>query len=221
MIAGPILAIKVTPKAYDAIHDLRMSPTDDTEPTKLEIAKEVLPLYAPAILVVVSGVVCIIGLNNVHMRRTAALASLYSVAETSLKEYQAKVVEQIGINKEEKVRAAIAQDHADSNPPQKDEILIANRGNTLCCEGLNGRYFRSDMETIRSTINDLNRDIISDTFARVDDWYYALGLPGTKLGNMMGWDDGCGPVEVAFSSILVDGEPCLMVDFRTLPRMLW
>jgi len=44
-------------------------------------------------------IMCVVGSNSINARRVAALASLYSITETALDEYKAKVVETIGETK--------------------------------------------------------------------------------------------------------------------------
>jgi len=51
-----------------------------------------------------------------------------------LKEYQEKVIETIGQNKENKIREAIIDDRLSKNPVSKNEILITGAGDVLFYE---------------------------------------------------------------------------------------
>ena len=77
---------------------------------KKEIVKLTWECYIPTAAVGLSTIACIIGAHNIHLRRNAALASLYSLTESAFKEYQSKVVETIGKNKELKVRDDVVSD---------------------------------------------------------------------------------------------------------------
>lgn len=177
------------------------------------------PYISPCLMGAVS-VACIIGAQSVSTKRHAALAAVYSMTENTLKEYQKKVVETIGENKEQKIRDEVATDILEKHPVSKDEIIYTERGKMLCFDSMSGRYFMHDIEKIRRVVNDLNHDLMGVMWVPLNDFYYALGLPGIKLGDELGWtvDE---LIDVHFSSKLNDdGEPCLVVDYDLTPRFL-
>ncbi len=65
----------------------------DSEPK--DIIKTAWPCYIPAAVGAIS-VFCLIGASSTNLRRNAALATAYTLSESTLKEYQEKVVETIG-----------------------------------------------------------------------------------------------------------------------------
>ena len=76
----------------------------------------------------------------------------------------------------------------------------------------------SSMETLRKVQNDMNKIILDDMYASLNDFYYRIGLDPMNLGEELGWTiDGL--IELKFSSRLSeDGQPCLVVNYETLPR---
>lgn len=164
-------------------------------------------------------IACIIGANSINLKRNAALVSLYSLSEAALKEYQAKVIETLGKQKERKIKDDIAKDRIVKNPVSDNEIVITNLGDTLCYDSLSGRYFKSDIEKIRQVLNKLSRDLMSEMFIDLNQVYSELNLKGTKMGDMVGWHIDDGLIEPDFSSQLTEnGTPCLVLDFVTEPR---
>ena len=130
----------------------------DVEPlTKLEVIKIAWRPYVPAAAICLATIGCIIGANHISLRRNAALASLYGITEAAFKEYRTKVVETIGQNKELKVRDEISADRVKKNPVGTNEIIFTGKGEVLCYDSLSGRYFKSDIEQIRRTVNELNK----------------------------------------------------------------
>src|SRR5690606_8861442 len=109
-------------------------------------------------------------LNHVGTRRAAALAAAYSISDKAFTEYKEKVKEIVGENKERKVTTAIAEDHVRENPPGKGTVIISS-GDVLCHESFTGRYWMCDAETIRKAENELNRQIINDSYASLGDFY--------------------------------------------------
>lgn len=211
VVTTVIFAIKATPKACTIIEEEGLE-----EP--LDIVKGTWKLY---ILAVASGVItiaCIIGANRISLKRSAALASLYSLSEITLKEYQEKVVEKIGEKKEQEVRDEIAHDRIVKNPRGENPVILTGKGDVLCYDSISGRYFKSDIERIRKSINDLNQRMNEDYFVAVNDLYYELGIPGIRLGESIGWRLP-NLIDPNFSSQLCDdGTPCLVMDFLLQPQ---
>jgi hypothetical protein len=191
----------------------------DKKLSKTEIIKLTWKLYMPAIAMGAATIACIIGANKVNLRRSAALASAYSLAETTLKAYQEKVVETIGEKKEQAIRDGIAQDQLNANGITGQTIIFGNGGDILCYESLSGRYFKSDYETLRKAMNDFNRDLRAENWKSVDEWYDLINLPHTRTGRDLGWGVDWG-LNLEFSTNLSeDRRPCLVVNYRDQPRV--
>ena len=89
------------------------------------------------------------------MYKRQALTTAYAISESALKNYQEKVVETIGKNKEQSVRDAMAKDAISKKQIQNSEVIITKKGDTLCFDVLSGRYFKSDIERIKRAENDI------------------------------------------------------------------
>ena len=186
---------------------------------RLDLVRLTWRCYAPSILMGGLTIGCIIGANSINLRRNAALASVYSLSEAALKEYQAKVIETFGEAKERKVRDEIAKDQIANKPVGRSEIILTGKGDTLCYDAHSDRYFKSDIEKIRRTLNELNRDLLSENFLSLNDVYFALGLGPIKFGEEMGWDVNNGLIDFSFSSALTeDGTPCLVINYYLEPK---
>lgn len=234
LIATTVLAVKATPKALELIDEAQYDKTSLIEKlyekdgvynreevilTKTEVIKASWKCYLPAAAMGLVTISCIIGANRINLRRNAALASVYAISEAALKEYQAKVVETLGKQKERKIKDDIAKDRITKNPVSNNEVVITNLGETLCYDSLSGRYFKSDIEKIRQVLNKLSRDLMSEMFIDLNHVYSELNLKGTKMGDMIGWHIDDGLIEPDFSSQLTEnGTPCLVLDFITEPR---
>jgi hypothetical protein len=217
LISTVVLSIRGTILAVEVIDDEEFyAKRKLTDKEKIEA---VWKLYIPTLASSVITVAAIIGSNHISSRRSAALVSLYSVADQALKEYQEKVVEIFGEKKETKVRDEIAQDKLDRNPVH--DIIITNKGEYLFFDALSGRYFRTDMETVRRVQNDFNELLFNDMFVPLNDLYDMLGLEGTDMGRDIGWDVQKGKLDIKFSAkIATDGEPCIVLGYSIEPRFL-
>lgn len=230
LITTTVLAVRATPKALELIDERRMELADEDESfvygdydncklEALDIIRTTWKCYIPALTMGGITIACIIGANSVNLRRNAALASVYSLSEAALKEYQAKVIDTIGETKHTKIKDEIAKDRIEKNPVSSREVVVTGRGDMLCYDALSGRYFKSDIEHIKKVFNDLGRDMLSDMYISLNDVYYALDLQSTKLGDLVGWHVDHGLPVPSFSSQLAeDNTPCLVLDFSIEPR---
>lgn len=220
-----VLAIRATPKAEKLISrhewNLKDSSADEMneyEKTPVDVVKVAWKPYIPAAVTGLATVACIIGANQIGMRRNAALFAAYGIADTAFREYKSEVLEQLGINKERKVVDAVAAKKIDANPVNDAQVIITGGGDQLCYDSLTGRYFKSDVESIRRAENEINRRINQDMFASHNEFYELLGLDPVAVGDELGWNiDNF--VELIFTSHLAsDGRPCISLGYARLPR---
>lgn len=222
MITAGVMAVKATPKALDLLSEIHEK-EEELELDKKEVSKEILtkvaPVYIPSVLITALSATCLISATSVNNRRTAALATAYSLSETALKEYQEKVIETFGEKKEHAVRDAIAKDKIERNPVSNNEVIITKRGDTLCYDTISGRYFRSDMDKIKKIENELNRRLLSEMYISLNEFYYELGLQCTRNGHDLGWNVDDGLINIRFSAqIAEDDTPCIVIDYNYAPR---
>lgn len=228
LVSTSVLAVKATPKAMEMLANERFDRNQryiieggDPNLSAYDAIRICYKCYIPAIAVGAVSICCIVGANSISSRRTAALAGVYAITETAFQEYQTKVAETIGERRELKVRDEIAADRIKANPTGTNEIIITGKGDLLCYDSLTGRYFKSSVEHIRRTVNDLNHQLLTDMFITLDELHTELGLSGTVLGGELGWHIDRGLIDITFSSQLNESsEPCLVLDYRVVPRFL-
>jgi hypothetical protein len=180
-------------------------------------AELVWKLYIPAATSAAVTIAAIIYANRIGTRRAAAVAALYSVSEKAFDEYRKKIVERVGVKKEQSYRDEVAQDRVTRDPVTSREVIITGNGEVLCYESFTGRYFNSDMETIRRAMNDINYRVMNDSYAALSDFYFLIGLPQTAYSDEVGWNADK-LLEIQFSTTLSDdGRPCISVEFVVAP----
>lgn len=181
---------------------------------KVEI---VWPLYIPAASVGVATIASIILLNRAGSRKTATATALYTMTDKAMREYQAKVVEKIGEEKETAIRDEVAQDNVTANPPVDREVIITGNGTVLFYDSITGRYFNSDVETVRKAQNDINHRVLNEMYASLSEFYELIGLATTPYSEDVGWNTD-ELMELEFSTTLTeDNRPCISMDYNTNP----
>lgn len=231
-IGTVVMAVKATPKAL-TIMDEKIACTEADDGTlgmlvpieevpRHLTAKEKVQLtwklYLPAAISGTLSIACLICSHKIDTRKNMALATAYALTESALKEYQDKVVEVVGEKQERSIRDAIAKDHVDQNPVVSREVIITKSGDTLCFDSISGRYFKSDIEKIRKSVNDLNSRLNHEMYISLNELYEELGLKSVAIGYELGWNVAAGLIDLYFSSTLAeDGTPCLVLDFTNNP----
>ena len=222
MITTTVLAVKATPKALDLIARAEDKKFDNGHGDKLTVSEKMKVAWKPYIPAAITGIAsisCIIGASSVHAKRNAAIAAAYNLSQTALTEYKEKVVETIGEKKEQAIKDKIAKDKIKKDPVSKSEVIVTGKGNTLCYDAFNSRYFYSDIDQIKRAINELNRIMLNQMYVSLNDFYDELNLKHSGNGDELGWKLDDGFIEVDFSSQLSDdGRPCLVIEYMVAPR---
>ena len=219
MIGTVVLAVKATPKAIMLMEDAEQ---DKGEPlTAPEKVKACYKCYIPAVVSGATSIACVIGANSVNARRNAAIATAYKLSETAFTEYKQQVVETIGEKKAKVVKEKVAKKKLEKNPVTSNQIIITEKGNTLCYDSISGRYFKSDIETIKKAVNELNSRMVGgEMYISLTEYYTEIGLQPTLVSDELGWNlNHEGVIELDFSSMIAeDGTPCIVVDYMVAPR---
>jgi Family of unknown function (DUF6353) len=185
-------------------------PAEFPKDRRKRIFKLTWKYYIPPAISATLTTACIVTNTKVGHNRAAAAQAAFALTERAYTEYREKVVEEFGKDKDEKIRAEVARDHVRANPP----MIMSGPGNVLCCEMFTGRYFTSDMESLRKAVNDLNARIIQQDSCSMDDFYYLVGLQRTQYSADVGWTADK-MLELLFSTILTDdGRPCLAFEYN-------
>lgn len=186
--------------------------------TKTDAFKLVWPQYLPAAGTVITTVGCIVFANKISASRLTALAGAYAISEKRFTEYKDKVTEKLGVAKEKTARDELAQERVTKNPPGGNNTIIMGGGDVLFQDSMSGRYFMSDMESVRKAINDLNQEMIHSMYVTLTDFYSAVGIEPTKFSDDVGWAVDNGPLEGNFPTTLANGNrPCIVIDFNHDP----
>ena len=218
MVTTTILAVKATPKAIKLIEAEKQAKHVDAL-SPVDTVKTVWKCYVPAVMTGVSSIACLIGSNAINAKRNAALTTVYTLSEMARNEYKEKVIETIGEKKERTIKEKVDAERIKKDPVSKKEVIITEKGTTLCYDHVFGRYFKSDIDIINRAMNKINREIVINMYASLNDFYAELGLSPVEMGYDLGWNIDDGTIEIEPSSQLADdGTPCLVIDYSVSPK---
>lgn len=221
MVTTTILAVRATPEALRRIEEKKKA-EHHRKLTPIQTVQAAGPCYIPSAITGTISVGCLIGASAVNGRRNAALATAYSLAESSLRDYRGKVIESIGERKETGILEAVDRERVEKNPPAaRDIAYVEGTGQTLCYDAMFGRYFYSDVETLNRAVNKLNRQMstMSEPYISLNEFYMEVNLPTVEIGDSLGWNVEKGMIELRFSSQLAGGRtPCLVMSYAVAPE---
>ena len=145
--------------------------------------------YIPTAISALSTAGCIAGSHYCSHRQKEALSSAYTLSQMTLQEYQKKVVEKIGENKERELREEVYKEVANRQTPpalylnNEVDVIETGHGNTLIYDMVAEKYIKSDINYIKSVRNDLNYELMSELYFDWNEIRYRLGMPMTKYGS--------------------------------------
>lgn len=211
-VAGVVSTAYLSGKASFRIkHEFDESEFYDV--SRKDLVKKFWKFYIPTAASGAVTIACIVGSNRIGNRRAMAAQAAFILTERAYSEYRDTVVEELGEKTDQKIRDKLAEKKVKDNPPAKEVTVIAG-GNVLCCELYTGRYFLSDMETLRKAQNDLNSMLIKQDFATMEEWYHMIGIQPTEFSSDVGWNADK-MMELEFSTVLSeDGRPCLAFSYN-------
>jgi len=238
VFATVIFAVRETPKAEQKMQNLEEKYQEKYENgevetpkvPKVEIVKNVAPVYLPAVLMGAGTITSIIFANTVSMRRQAALASAYSLSEKAFEEYREKTKEVVGDKKADEIQKKVYKDELAEQDPRLLNVTHTGKGEQLFKEMVTGRYFRSSVVAIGQAENAINKQFTTgmDTYITLNDIFDVLGLENVDIGDLLGYDstdldrggeNGLIHLEILDKEgfIMKNGESCFLLRFMPRP----
>lgn len=218
-VTTAIFVSKASFKAAEILREddrLNQMTFDSPKERAIEQVKLTWTLYIPAVGVGTATIACIVFANQIGTRRAAAMAAAYSMSEKAFSEYREKIVEKVGATKEQEARDEIAQERVERQP-LGSQVIVMNEREVLCFDQYTGRYFNSDMETLKQAQNKINYRMLRENYASLNDFYDCIGLEWVPTGDDIGWNSDQ-MLELSFTTVLSDDQrPCIAIDFHTVP----
>lgn len=175
--------------------------------------------YAAPALTGASTIASVVGVHTIHTKRHAALAGLYAITSTKLDDYTEKAEEMLGAKKTQALNDAVAQKAVSRHSPdfENAEVVMVDGGSELCYDDWTGRWFMGSVAKIESAVNNINRKLLSEGDASLNDFYDHLGLPPVAMGHTFGWSGEEINVRLG-STITKDGQAAISFWFHTNPK---
>lgn len=178
VIITAVAAVKATPKASMVLKKAEQEKGEKL--TKIETVRIAGPSYIPSIMIGTATIACIFGANALNKRQQAAVLSLYTLLDSSYKEYKNKVNDIFGEDANKQVIQAIAEDHYNEVPKSTDGKCIFMDFNSL-------QIFESTLDDIKDAEIVINTLLIERGYIYLNEYYEILGIPSTCYDEEAGW----------------------------------
>ena len=217
VVATTVTAVRATPKAMRLIEQGKEE--KGAELTKFETVKMAGPAYIPTVVLGVSTIACIFGANILNHRNQASLMSAYALVDRSYKDYRAKVEELYGEEGTAQVKAAIAKDTYEEGAYELED------GKRLYYDFYSERYFESTPAEVKRAEYELNRTLMMEDIAYLNEWYHHLDLEPLEHGLDWGWNT-CANMDAYWQTwidfhhekvVMDDGLECIIISFLQDP----
>ena len=179
VVVTAVMAAKSTPKALQLLEKAKEAKGEEL--TKFEVVKTAAPAYALTVVMGVSTIACVFGVNVLNKHQQAALMSAYAMLDTSYKDYRKKVGELYGEDADGKVKEEIAKDKYEETEVPKTE------GKTLFYDDFSERFFESTITKVKEAEYEINHILAVDGGALLNEFYDMLDIPTVDYGDELGW----------------------------------
>lgn len=235
------------------IHDLMANETmaEANEYTKKDGVKDltvvyiqtglkVAALYAPAVILGVASLTCILTSHNILQKRNFALATAYAAIDKGFKEYRNRVVERFGKDVDHQLKFNIKEQNVtkESVDPETGEITTTDEvAKVVDCAGCSpyARFFDEtsvywekaayyNLQFVTQHENYANDILRAKGHLFLNDVYKALGLQPSKAGQVVGWvyipgkdnrvSFGIQEIYKAMADGIIDPKRTILLDFN-------
>lgn len=217
VVATTVLGVKATPKALELLDEQYRG----DEPSAMNKIKTCWKLYLPAAGVGLGTIALIFGSTVMSHKMQASLASAYGLMNSYYREYQKKVKEVVGPEKEKEIRKAIAQDkYTDAAFIDIDLLGVPSEEKALFYDPWGQRYFTALTEDVRNAEYHINRNFALRGAVGVNEFYTMIGIEPLEELVDVGWsvDDEFAWIDFEHTFCkLDDGMECYILGARFDP----
>lgn len=176
--------------------------------------------YIPAAISGTLTVGAIVMSQIISFRQLAAMAGLYAMTNKELETVYEKVTGECGKNKAKKVKEEVVKEGIRNSHSNINEVAMSSDDMlTLFYDPMSDRYFRKSIEEVRKGTMEVAKDIASGVGVSLNDFYDAIGVSRTELGDLVGWRS-CDVFDIDFvGEVAPNSEPCLSLCFDKKPNI--
>lgn len=212
-----VLAADASTKAHKILEEKKEEQDVDNLDFK-ETLKVAAPCYIPTVVVWGISCACVVGGYKTEANNAITAMAAYKLLETSFNDYKTATKDVVGDKKEQKIQQRVTENHMNTYPVSRMPVYSTGKGDSLFFDVYGGRYFRSDIESIKRAVTHLNETLFNYGSATLNEFYNEVNLPTIKFGDDFVFNAEDGSIKLDFMySDAEDGSPCAEVEFEKSP----
>lgn len=228
VIVTTITAVRATLKAVKLLKEEKFEKGENL--TKLESVRVVGPTYIPSVLLGISTIVCIFGVNVLNQRKQASLMSAYAMLNESYKQYRKSAKKVYGDDADDKIHAEMAKDAMvysyDWGYQVYNMDMDYDSDRLLFYDLSSKKYFRATMAAVLNAQYHVNRNLAVRGDCSLNEYLSFLGVESVDGGDKLGWDMtymfeemGCYWLDFNnYKTTLDDGLECIIINTMELNK---
>jgi hypothetical protein len=206
---------------------------EDVKLTPFEKVKAVTPAYWPTAAMFILSSAAVIGSDVISDKRQVALTAMYSIADTSLKEYQKKTLEKLGPKKEDEIRGAAVGEELKRQPIsiKTNEYISHHSEYSLFMAPITKQLFFAKIDDVKQVMNSFKERIYKDYEISLNEILWELSTVAISrqeggigieenaiIGDMFRWTCNHGDFEWKFVSTPLPGKDGVNVNYIDIPK---
>lgn len=199
-VAGYAVSMYLSVKAYEECKERLSKRCEELNVEKLPAGEIAKTIWKPCILPVLtftSSTVCVLGAQNILIKKNAALLTAYKTSETAYAEFQRQTKEKVGEEAFNQIREKVAEKQMDTEKAP-DRKTYLDDARELYYDGTYGGYFYATeleiykaFEQTRNDIEWANNTALGKNYHQMvplGDLYYRLHGEPIGIGDDFGYD---------------------------------
>lgn len=134
-------------------------------------------------------------LKSAKAGEIAAIAA-YNVAQTGYDTYKSKVIDKFGETAHNEIQKEVVEEKAkieyeESKKNNNDIVILeTGKGDKIFYDVMTGRYFKSSDDAVTHAVTEMDRLILQNQYAELNDFFDYLGIDTVGLGDCLGIELG-------------------------------
>lgn len=197
----------------EQLNEIKLTPVETVE----AVWKDALPIAGGTVF----STIALAESFKTDRNDILGLTAGYTLLEKRYKDLDRKFLEKAGEKKFREAKEEIAAEKAKEVHVENAKIFGKHKEDSvLFKDGATGRLFWSDMNTVKTIVNQINYRLIhGEDWIPANDWFYEIGLSSLHTYEELGWRIEKGLFEPSFGPGLTDDgtNTCMVVDYELLP----
>lgn len=185
VIGTAVSAVFGKEKYDDIIEEVKSEKNPDEDLKKSDVIKAGAKAYWLTAVIAVGSICCLVASHKISQNTLATVSTALAMKTADYKTLAKEAKEKLGEKKYAEMEGKIVEDKMNANPP----VIVAGTGDTLFYDAFNGRYFFSNMETVRQGVNDAVKELRHTNSLSLNEFWNMITPDLEDIdGGEWGWD---------------------------------